>query len=402
MRSPFRWMLLAAVAVTVACKGETGAQGPQGEQGPPGDPGVAYATAPLGLSGGVNATISIARATSAADGYLAASDFQTFHSRRSTGGGNLLEWRSDVARWANTCGVVPAVSSTPADSQEGDTSFEFNVATPDAAGSCEEYGELIEVDPTASYAGQVWAKLVAGAGNFYAGVATYDATKTFIDTRYFIASNATLAVGTWVQLTGAIGGVGAGQSAFPANARFMRPIVNPNFNNIGITRVDGLKIFEGVRRLPTLYRQGASAQQTFPNTDNQCATSVGSPWTTVNGMSVTFSVASPTEIELNFAGSLADMNARTEGLHCGLRYLIDSVVVPDASPNWGHYGWSTNNWLWHGISARRRALVSAGNHTVTVQGRSGLCSTPAGSDTGYCTVYVTDAGLNLYLEVLVP
>ena len=42
-----------------------------------------------------------------------------------------------------------------------------------------------------------------------------------------------------------------------------------------------------------------------------------------------------------------------------------------------------------------------GSHVVTVQGRSGLCSTPGASDTAYCTVS-TDAALGLYLEVLVP
>jgi len=344
---------------------------------------VAFATPPLTLSGASNATISLNR------------------PMRSTGGGNLLDWRSDVTLWANKCGGAPAVSITTTDSQEGDTSYEFNVSSPNAAGSCEEYGELIEIDPTYSYSGQVWAKLTGGAGGFYAGFATYDATKTFIDNRYFIASNATLTAGTWTQFAGAIGGVGTGNNAFPANARFARPIVNPNFNNIGITRVDGFKIFDAARRLPALYRQGASNQQIFPNTDNSCGVASGSPWTVVNGMSVTLSLAAPTEIELNFAGSMGDHNLRTEGLHCGLRYLVDGNVVVGADANWGHYAWSTNTWQWHGIGARRRALVGSGNHVVTVQARSGLCSTPGGSDTGYCVVDNTPS-LGLFLEVLVP
>jgi len=262
-------MLVVVVAVGLACKGETGATGPQGDPGPPGDPGVARANAPLTLSGASNATISIPRATSATDGYLAASDFRAI---RITGGGNLIDWRADLARWSNTCGSIPAVTISSTDSQEGDTAFEFNVSTQDAAGSCEEYGELIEIDPTASYSGQVWAKLVTGAGGFGAGFATYDATKTFIDDRYFIADNATLTTGNWTQLVGAIGGVGVGQNNFPANARFARPVVNPNFNNTGNTRVEGLKAFDYARRLPTLYRRGASAGQFFPNTDNSCST----------------------------------------------------------------------------------------------------------------------------------
>jgi hypothetical protein len=400
MHSCLRWLTTLAVVLVVACKGDKGDQGPQGDQGPPGDPGVARATAPLNLSGTSNATISIARASSTADGYLAASDFQAL---RITGGGNLLDWRADLSRWANTCGSNPAVTINGTDSQEGDTSFEFNVGTQNAAGSCEEYGALIEIDPTATYSGQVWAKLVTGAGGFYAGFATYDATKTFIDDRYFIANNATLATGTWTQFVGTIGGVGAGQIQFPANARFARPIVNPNFNNTGNTRVDGLKVFDGARRLPTLYRVGLNGvtSQSFPNTDASCGVTAGSPWTTVTGMSVGLTLPAPTEIELNFAGSMADQNARTEGLHCALRYLIDGVVVPGSDANFGHYAWSTNTFQWHGIGARRRALVAAGNHTVTVQARSGLCSPPAGYDTGLCYVDNT-ASLGLFLEVIVP
>lgn len=391
-------MLPAAVLLALGCEGKQGLQGVPGEtgpQGPAGPVGVATASAPLSLSGN---SLAIARATGTSDGYLAASDFRAF---RTTAGGNLLDWKADVGRWANACGVAPATSIAAADSQEGDTSFEFNVSTPNAAGSCQVYGDFIEIDPTITYYGQVWAKLVGGAGNFYAGFTTYDAAKAPIDNRYFIANNTTLTVGTWVQLAGSIGGIGGGQNAFPAAARFVRPIVNPNFNNIGITRVDGFKVFENARRLPTLYRDGANADQMLPNTDNTCGVAAGSPWTVVNGMSVTFSVPGPTEIELNFAGSMADQNTRTEGLHCGLRYLIDGTVVPGAGNDWGHFGWSTNTWTWHAIGARRRALVAAGSHTVTVQGRSGLCSTPTGSDPSYCWVS-TDPALGLYLEVVVP
>ena len=398
MSSGWRFSLVAVVAVGLACKGDPGPTGPQGDPGPPGDPGVARANAPLSLSGTSNATISIARATSTTDGYVAASDFKAL---RITGGGNLIDWRADLARWTNSCGSAPTVSIAATDSQEGDTSFEFNVSTQNAAGSCEEYGELIEIDPSATYSGQVWAKMVTGAGGFNAGFATYDASKTFIDNRYFIAQ-VTLTTGVWSQFVGTIGGVGTGQNNFPAAARFARPIVNPNFNNTGNTRVDGLKVFDGARRLPTLYRQGLTvANQTFPNTDNQCAVSAGSPWTNVTGMSIAVNVPAPTEIELNFAGTMGDMNLRTEGLHCALRYLIDGQVLPGASGDFGHYAWSTNTWMWHGIGARRRALIGAGGHTVTVQARSGLCSTPGGSDTGYCVVN-NDPALGLYLEVIVP
>jgi len=384
MGSWFRVLLVAVVAAGLACKGDPGAAGARGEQGPPGDPGVAFATPPLALSGASNATISLTR------------------PMRSNGGGNLLDWRSELPLWANKCGVAPAVSIATADAQEGDTSFEFNVSTPNTAGSCEEYGDLIEIDPTSSYSGQVWAKLVGGAGNFSAGFATYDATKTFIDNRYFIANNVTLTSSTWLQFAGAIGGVGTVNNTFPANARFARSIVNPNINNIGITRVDGFKIFDSARRLPTLYRQGLSVgSQTLPNTDNSCGVAPGSPWTVLTGMSVSFSLSAPTEIELDLAGGMGDRGTRTEGLHCGVRYLIDGVVLGGASADWGHFGWSTNLWQWHGISARRRAMVGAGNHTVTVQARSGLCSTPAGSDTGYCEAS-SDLALGLFLEVLVP
>src|SRR5262245_32111903 len=124
MNSWFRTLLVGAVAVLLACKGDTGAAGPQGEAGPPGDPGVAFATAPINLSGAANATVSISRASTTADGYVAAADFRAI---RSTGGGSLLNWKPELGRWANTCGAAPTVSLATADSQEGDSSFEFDV-----------------------------------------------------------------------------------------------------------------------------------------------------------------------------------------------------------------------------------------------------------------------------------
>jgi len=80
MRSWFRSLSIVAVAVAVclACTGAKGDKGDTGDPGQQGPPGVAAATPPLMLSGANNATISLAR------------------PMRSTGGGNLLDWRSDV------------------------------------------------------------------------------------------------------------------------------------------------------------------------------------------------------------------------------------------------------------------------------------------------------------------
>jgi hypothetical protein len=162
---------------------------------------------------------------------------------------------------------------------------------------------------------------------------------------------------------------------------------------------DGSGYVELGARLPTRYRQRATAAVSPPNTDKSCVVTAGSPWTDVPGMEVKFKVDRPTEIELGFTGSMADQNGPTQGLHCGLRYLIDGNVLDDADPNWGHYFWSVSYYQWFGLGTERRATVTAGAHSVRVQARSGLCP-PVGEEASLC--YIGNGPVEPALNVLVP
>jgi hypothetical protein len=145
-------------------------------------------------------------------------------------------------------------------------------------------------------------------------------------------------------------------------------------------------------------RQGLTAVVNAPNSDNACGLSVGSPWTVLTGMSISVNLPVATEVELGFTGSIGDLNARTEGLHCGVRFLVDGAVVAGADASFGHFMWSTNNYMWHASGSERQVALAAGVHTITVEGRSGLCA--GAGDPGLCHFSNVDYGL--VLNVLVP
>jgi hypothetical protein len=154
-------------------------------------------------------------------------------------------------------------------------------------------------------------------------------------------------------------------------------------------------------RLPRLYQQGATSLIDFPNTDASCSITANSPWTDIPGMAISVTVPSPTEVELEMVGSLAfDRGLPTAGLHCALRYLVDGAVIDGANPNWGHILVSTSEFSWAQLGTARRTVLLAGTHSITVQGRTGLC---AGSppDSNYCRVEPPTAPGPL-LTVLVP
>jgi hypothetical protein len=157
----------------------------------------------------------------------------------------------------------------------------------------------------------------------------------------------------------------------------------------------------GTRRLPTRLRDRPDSGLVAPNTDGSCAITANSPFVNIPGMSVSFTADRATEIDVELSGSVYDLNGRTEGLHCGVRYVIDGVVAAGTDPNWGHSMWSTNTYLWHEYGNVHRFTVAAGSHTVTAQLRSGLCSPPVGYDTGLCGVDGS-TGFGVVLNVLVP
>ena len=212
------------------------------------------ASAPLLSSGGAAPNLTLPQANGSTAGFISAADWNTFNTKRSVGGRNLIDWLPNAASWVNSCGNVATVSVEGVDHREGNSSFQFDVLAVNTSGSCTVYGDFIPVDPTLVYSGRVVAKLVAGTGPFFAGVATYDGSKVFIANRYFIANAVVLVGGAWTPLEGQISAAGTGQGQFPANTRFVRPLVNPNFNNLGITRVDSLELWAAEPTAPRIAR----------------------------------------------------------------------------------------------------------------------------------------------------
>jgi len=132
---------------------------------------------------------------------------------------------------------------------EGDSSFEFNVPPGSGTqGAWFVYGDFVAIDPRLTYRGSVSAKLVTGAGDFSAGYMAFDAAKAALaangggSASYFIASNSVLTIGNWTNFMGVVSGEGTGPTQFPVGTRFIRPIVVVNRDNIGITRVDAMRI----------------------------------------------------------------------------------------------------------------------------------------------------------------
>ncbi|MBI3181329.1 MAG: hypothetical protein HYZ28_04225 [Myxococcales bacterium] len=164
-------------------------------------------------------------------------------------GDNLVAWVDVAATWNRVVGSG-TVSVITTDHAEGDASFEFTV--PGAGGATYTYGPSFAVAPSQSLQGRVWAKYVAGAGSFSAGVTAYDAAGNALGARWFIADSVSLLAGPWIEYVGTISGEGAATNQFPTGTRFVRPTVIVNAGNIGTTRVDGLQLFRNQR-----YQAGA-------------------------------------------------------------------------------------------------------------------------------------------------
>ncbi len=201
------------------------------------------AAAPLSSSGGTTPNLTMSPASATADGYLAKADFSAFAAKRNTGGRNLIDWATDANRWQGG-GATVTVDAT--DGVEGSASFKF-AAPVGGTGGILTYGDYIPVDPSRRYKGRVTAKMSQGAGTFYAGYVAYDANKTVLVGNggtygYFIVSAVTLG-NTWTTFIGTIAGTGGTLATFPANTRFIKPLVITNYQNTGVTSVGSFEIY---------------------------------------------------------------------------------------------------------------------------------------------------------------
>ncbi|MBS2029534.1 MAG: collagen-like protein [Deltaproteobacteria bacterium] len=201
--------------------GADGAQGPVGPTGPAGANGAAGATGPAGPAG-------------------AAAPVGT--------GQNLIYFTKDVTQFTNVGGDVPTITLNTTDVKMGNASFDIsdtNVSS--GAGSQNTFGQFIPVDPTRLYEGRIWAKMTSGSGTFSAGFAAYDKNQVFITGNggtftNFIANGAALTANTWTLFQGQVTGEGTTIYNFPANTRFIKPVVFTNAANAGNTRIDGFEI----------------------------------------------------------------------------------------------------------------------------------------------------------------
>ncbi|MBS2032549.1 MAG: hypothetical protein JST54_32045 [Deltaproteobacteria bacterium] len=323
--------------------GAAGAQGPAGPTGPAGANGAAGATGPTGPAG----------------------------SPAPLGtGANLIYFTKDVTQWTNVGGTAPVYTLNPADSLSGSASFDITVSS-GTSGEWSTYGDFIPVDPTHHYVGEINAKLITGAGTFYAGYVAYDANKNVLAGNggtygYFIANGVALTA-SWTHFKGVIAGTGTTIGTFPAGTRFIKPLVITNYNNIGDTRVDGFEIYESDTNI---------IQNVFSNGGTG-----GGSWVTVANSSITATTrGGPLQIFTNIS-----LNGAT-GSHTTCQPIVDGSWAGSYSgmTNFGDPFWKeglvyTGDGTWHVWSSSRVYTgIPAGSHTFAVQ-----CATNTGT-AGYC------------------
>lgn len=293
--STSRWRVVALLllALVLACKGEKGDKGETGDtgnNGPPGPPG------PQGPKGGPGA-----------------------------GGNNLIDWGSNLAGWKFETGTQGTITLNTTDVREGDSSFDFAISS-GSTGAVYMYGsDYIPVNPTMIYQGRISAKLLLGAGTFYAGYAAYDAAKNPLTGNggaagYFIANNATLTTGAWTDFTGMISGEGTAIDQFPVGTRFIKPLIIVNSNNVGTTRVDAFAIF------PDTSIRTIARWQGYANDDTNSGTLSGrrivfTKRASVTGLRVAWSD--------NFSVSVNDAACRWEVLFNGVSCSSPGPIVFD-------------------------------------------------------------------------
>ncbi|MBS2033298.1 MAG: hypothetical protein JST54_35820 [Deltaproteobacteria bacterium] len=216
----------------------TGLQGPAGPTGPAGAAGADGAQGPVGPTGpaGANGAAGATGPTGPAGPAAPAGQ-----------GRNLIAWVSDTTKWVQISGAQATYALNTTDVLEGDSSFDITVNT-GTTGEWATFGDFIPVDPSRNYEGRISAKLVSGAGTFYAGYVAYDKSKNILagnggNNGYFIANGVTLTA-NWSTFTATISGEGTALTQFPVGTRFIKPLVITNYNNIGDTRVDSFEIYE--------------------------------------------------------------------------------------------------------------------------------------------------------------
>lgn len=99
-------------------------------------------------------------------------------------------------------------------------------------------------------------------------------------------------------------------------------------------------------------------------------------WTTIPGMSVTFTLTDSAEVHMNANGSLR-INSGYNFCHQSFRFVIDGSAQGDA--NYGQLieGGEANNIVWHGWKFGYSTQLAPGSHTILVQTRDS--KTPASS-----------------------
>ena len=326
--------------------GAAGAQGPQGNQGPPGANGANGAAGATGPTGPAGSPAPLGT------------------------GANLIYFTKDVTQWTNVGGTAPVYSLNAADSLSGNASFDITVSS-GTLGEWSTFGDFIPVDPTHHYVGEINAKLITGAGTFFAGYVAYDANKSVISGNggtygYFIANNVTLTA-AWTHYKGVIAGTGTTLGTFPAGTRFIKPLVITNYNNIGDTRIDGFEIYESdtniIQNVFTSNTTGTQAWVTVANS-SVTATTRGGPLQIFTSISLNAAGGSTTTCQPIVDGSWA-------GSFSGMPSFGD--------PFWKEGLMYTGDGAWHVWTGNRvYPNIPAGSHTFAVQ-----CATNTGT-AGYC------------------
>lgn len=363
---------LKKVAVVLCCAvafGCSNATGPKGEKGSPGEPGATGLQGPPGVV-----------------------DYSRAATKREAG--RLLEVEDDVAASVDTGekradptasngGVRIATAGAPAG--PSGRLWTIDKAT---------VGDALGIGRT-----RVLARVKVSTTTSTAPVAELSCFAVRLGATTEVPAGATVTVrpnlfaapNTWMQLE-----LSCDFLPDDSEQRVTLENVDPTVAELAVDYVRLDPVSDTGPRLPRKLRQRASADVMFPNTDDSCGLTAGSPWTPVPGMAISFSLPAPTEVEVATSGSLSfDIGDPTPGLHCAFRYVVDGQLLEPSHEMFGHWMVATSGFSWAVLGTDRRIQLSAGAHTISVEGRSALCR-GAQPDKHYCGV-----GPDLFPELTV-
>lgn len=137
------------------------------------------------------------------------------------------------------------------------------------------------------------------------------------------------------------------------------------------------------------------------SSDGWSATSTGgvtsTNWTTIPGLSVTFTLTDSAEVHMNANGSLRLISGYNF-CHQSFRFLIDGAGQGDADYGQVIEGTESNSVVWDGWSFGSSIVLAPGSHTVIVQTRDSnnssfqtqcrVCQEMNGSQTDYTKGYL--------------